>query len=203
MRNSIDQYEVLFWASKCRSFSEATQLLGCSHTTMLRAIDRLEERLGFKVLTRSNQGIDLTPAGERIIDVYRGVRLAMQKAETPNDACTLQCRKVAIAVTDFELAAVLNTFIIHHPDANGTTLTICSLKTAINLVSTGACDIAFAKDASEPVLDKLIESPLISKTISSSNFASDVYAIYDRRLALISEINALIQVIKRAPAGNN
>lgn len=206
MRNSIDQYEVLFWVAKCRSFAEASGLMGCSRTTLLRAIDRLEDKLGFKVLTRHNQGVDLTPAGQRLVDVYRGVRLAMKKVEAPSSTTGVANRQTSIAVTDLALVNDLYTHItqqVSHGGASRTSLTICDLQAAIDLTSTGACDVAFISDLDGCDLDKLIELPLVSKAINLTNSANSVYAIYDRRLAPLGEINGLIEVIKRGPATNN
>ena len=55
----------LFWAvAEAGSFGAAARALGVSTSTLTRALDNLEARLGVRLLTRSAQGVTLTEAGK-------------------------------------------------------------------------------------------------------------------------------------------
>ncbi|WP_369299017.1 LysR family transcriptional regulator [uncultured Neglectibacter sp.] len=46
------------------SFSRAAEQLYLTHTAVIKQLNSLEDRLGVRLLTRSNHGVGLTPAGE-------------------------------------------------------------------------------------------------------------------------------------------
>lgn len=46
------------------SFSKAAEQLYLTHTAVIKQLNSLEDRLGVRLLTRSNHGVGLTPAGE-------------------------------------------------------------------------------------------------------------------------------------------
>jgi DNA-binding transcriptional LysR family regulator len=67
----------MFWAvAEAGSFGAAARALGASTSTLTRAVDNLESRLGAKLLVRGTQGISLTPAG---VIAYQRV-LTMERA---------------------------------------------------------------------------------------------------------------------------
>ncbi|HEX6860824.1 MAG TPA: LysR family transcriptional regulator [Caulobacteraceae bacterium] len=70
VRRKADFSELrLFWAvAEAGSFGAAARALGVSASTLTRALDNLEARLGAKLVVRSPQGVSLTPAGETAYD---------------------------------------------------------------------------------------------------------------------------------------
>jgi len=65
VRRKADFSELrLFWAvTEAGSFGAAARALGVSTSTLTRAVDNLESRLGTKLLVRSPHGVSPTPAG--------------------------------------------------------------------------------------------------------------------------------------------
>ncbi|WP_320997571.1 LysR family transcriptional regulator [Enterocloster bolteae] len=70
------------------SFSKAAELLFISHTAVIKQISALEEHLNVKLFRRSNQGAELTPAGQllyqktlEIIDFSEQAVKEIQKAQ--------------------------------------------------------------------------------------------------------------------------
>lgn len=61
-----------FWAvAEERGFAPAARKLGVSTSTLTRAVEELEARLGAQLLHRSTTGITLTDAGEDALDLAR------------------------------------------------------------------------------------------------------------------------------------
>ncbi|PCK03437.1 MAG: transcriptional regulator [Alteromonadaceae bacterium] len=58
-----------FWAvSQCGSFSEAARSLGSTQPTLTRQIQCLERQSGLHLFERSNKGLKITEAGERLVE---------------------------------------------------------------------------------------------------------------------------------------
>lgn len=53
------------------SLSAAAETLGYTPSGVTRAVNALEREFGFPVLTRSSQGIDVTPNGQRMLPIIR------------------------------------------------------------------------------------------------------------------------------------
>jgi DNA-binding transcriptional LysR family regulator len=65
-----DDYRIFLTVARTPSIRTAALELQISHSTVLRRLDRLEDKLGARLFERRNVGFRLTPAGE---DVYQGV----------------------------------------------------------------------------------------------------------------------------------
>ena len=55
---SWDDLKAFLLARRYRSFRNAAEVLGLTSTTLMRRIDRLEERIGFKLFLRDQSGLD-------------------------------------------------------------------------------------------------------------------------------------------------
>lgn len=66
-----DDYRIFLMVARTPSIRAAANELGVSHSTVLRRVDRLEEKLGARLFERHTVGFRITPAGE---DVLQGVR---------------------------------------------------------------------------------------------------------------------------------
>lgn len=73
--HSLLNFELQYFLqiSKEKSFLSAAENLGISQPALSRAMDRLEEQLGFKVFLRSRSGIELTAQGSEFLSRIRPV----------------------------------------------------------------------------------------------------------------------------------
>ncbi|MBR7097942.1 MAG: LysR family transcriptional regulator [Clostridia bacterium] len=63
---SYDYYKIFYYVAKCGSFTRAADILLNSQPNLTRAIKTLEQELGCALFERSNKGVRLTEAGERL-----------------------------------------------------------------------------------------------------------------------------------------
>ena len=61
---------------RCGSFRSASEEFGLSFNTLRGRIDRLEEKLGYAVLTRHVDGVKITPEGEHVLAAAERMELA-------------------------------------------------------------------------------------------------------------------------------
>src|SRR5467141_4135074 len=64
---SWDDLKSFLACAKHKSFRNAAEVLGLTSTTLMRRIDRLEERIGCKLLLRDQRALTLTDEGAAII----------------------------------------------------------------------------------------------------------------------------------------
>src|SRR6201989_3019903 len=64
---SWDDLKSFLACARHKSFRNAADLLGVTSTTLMRRIDRLEERLGCKVFLRDPRGLHLSEEGAAMI----------------------------------------------------------------------------------------------------------------------------------------
>lgn len=60
------QLKAFVAAAECGSFTKAAEKLYISPTAVMKQINALEAHLGMKLISRTNQGIKLTPAGQSV-----------------------------------------------------------------------------------------------------------------------------------------
>ncbi|MGN0610572.1 MAG: LysR family transcriptional regulator [Ruminiclostridium sp.] len=60
------QLKAFVTAAECGSFTKAAEKLFISPTAIMKQINSLENHLGLKLISRTNQGVKLTPAGKMI-----------------------------------------------------------------------------------------------------------------------------------------
>jgi len=63
---SYDYYKIFYYVAKCGSFTRAADILLSNQPNLTRAVKNLEQELGCTLLERSNKGVKLTDAGERL-----------------------------------------------------------------------------------------------------------------------------------------
>lgn len=75
METSLLNYEIQYFLhiSRAKTFLSAAESLGISQPALSRAMSRLEDQLGFKVLRRSRTGIELTAQGQELLERLRSV----------------------------------------------------------------------------------------------------------------------------------
>jgi DNA-binding transcriptional LysR family regulator len=64
---NLEQFRYIKEVSQCRSISKAAKQLFLTQPTISNAIHNFEEEVGYKVFRRSNQGVELTEDGEKLM----------------------------------------------------------------------------------------------------------------------------------------
>ena len=64
---NLEQFRYIKEVSQCRSISKAAKQLYLTQPTIINAIHNFEEEVGYKVFRRSNQGVELTEDGEKVM----------------------------------------------------------------------------------------------------------------------------------------
>lgn len=70
---TIEKYETLLKVVELGSLTRAAEELGCTQSAISHMLNKLEEELGFTVITRSKAGAKLTADGEKIMPSVRGI----------------------------------------------------------------------------------------------------------------------------------
>ena len=88
-RERLDSLVIFVCTAQHRSFSVAARQLGMSPSAVSRAVQRLEERLGARLLNRTTRSLSLTEdgvafyeSGERILDQLEEAELALSKSNS-------------------------------------------------------------------------------------------------------------------------
>ena len=119
-RPDWDDLEIFLHAAAAGSLTRAASQLNCSHATLSRRLDRLEERLKTRVLARTPQGCTLTAAGEALLEHVRNMerevvaierKVAGLDARLEGDVRLTTVDDVAVSV----LPTLLDEFHQRHP----------------------------------------------------------------------------------------
>ncbi len=73
-----DDLRVAYQVAELGSLSRAGQQLGINHTTVLRAVNRLEQQLNLRLFIRHQRGYQLTDAGHLMLEKMRPIVVDMQ-----------------------------------------------------------------------------------------------------------------------------
>lgn len=110
MNVNYEYYRLFYYVCKYHSITRAANVLRMSQPNVTRALNRLEEQLGCKLLVRSTRGVTMTPEGEVL---FAHVEIAQEQ---------LQAGESELAgITALESGA----------------LTISASETALNVLSCG------------------------------------------------------------------
>lgn len=83
---NLEYLKSFYWIAKCNSISKASQKLHMSQPGLSNQLKRLEDELGYPLLSRSNQGVLLTSAGEIVFDYSKSIfKLEENMHETIGD----------------------------------------------------------------------------------------------------------------------
>lgn len=145
------------------TFTRTAERLGISQPALSKAIQRLEKKMGVKLLNRTVRGVELTDAGRalhlRLQSVSRDLDNAVQEARDlgGNQAGLLRVG-ITPATTDFAIRALLPRLITERPAAQISFTTAFSAM-LVDAVSRREVDFAVC-----PVPEKL-EAPLEHETL--------------------------------------
>jgi DNA-binding transcriptional LysR family regulator len=76
-----DDYRIFSMVARTPSIRAAAVELGVSHSTVLRRLDRLEDKLGARLFDRHAVGFRLTPAGEDVLEGVRDIEESVQSID--------------------------------------------------------------------------------------------------------------------------
>src|SRR4030088_3714058 len=98
---SWDDLKSFLVCAKHKSFRNAAEMLGLASTTLMRRIDRLEERIGCKLFLRDQSGLTLSDEGATMIaDVTEMERHAFNIFRRASKSSSGAAGTVRLAVTE-------------------------------------------------------------------------------------------------------
>lgn len=108
MNISYDSYRIFYHVARCRSITQAANLLMSNQPNVTRAIKNLERELGCILFVRSRKGVQLTPEGEKL---FAHVRIAFEHIEAGEEELaldkSLQCGMLSIGASEIALHCLL------------------------------------------------------------------------------------------------
>ena len=107
-RVTYDYYRIFYYVAKYASFSLAAQILHSNQPNITKFMNKLEDQLGCKLMTRSNKGIVLTPEGERLYSHVAVAYAQLKEAEEELiSASQLKTGSIRISATETALHGIL------------------------------------------------------------------------------------------------
>lgn len=108
MNISYDYYRIFYYVAKCRSITQAAAALLNNQPNITRAIKNLENELGCVLFVRSNQGVRLTPEGEKL---FEHICIAFEHIEAGEEELaldkTLQRGTISVGASEVALHCLL------------------------------------------------------------------------------------------------
>ena len=146
MQISYDYYIVFYYVAKYKSFTAAAKALLSNQPNVTRTIKNLENSVGCTLFIRSNQGVTLTPEGEKLYGYISAAFKQIDAAERELSLeKTLQRGIVSIAVTEVALHCllipILKKYRLMYPGVK-INITNQSTPQATNYVKNGLADFA-------------------------------------------------------------
>ena len=150
---SYDYYKIFYYVAKCGSFTRAADILLSNQPNLTRAVKNLEQELGCTLLERSNKGVKLTEAGERL---FAHVSVAVEhlqaaEAEVAGDQ-SLKKGILSIGATEIALRCfllpILNRFSARYPGVRIKILNISSPQ-ALTMLKSNLIDLAVVTTPTE------------------------------------------------------
>lgn len=143
---SYDYYRIFYYVAKCRSVTQAANILMNNQPNITRTIKKLEQELGCTLFLRSNRGVRLTPEGEKL---YAHVCAAVEQIQAGEEELamesSLRSGAVSIGVTEVALRCLLLPALEqYHRQYPGILLRISNYSTpqALAALKNGVVDIA-------------------------------------------------------------
>ncbi|MFD2419859.1 LysR family transcriptional regulator [Amycolatopsis pigmentata] len=131
-----------------RNFSRAATRLGIAQPALSRAMQRLERRLGVRLLERTSRHVSLTNAGEVLLKEGRKALTALVMAERSAQRAGRAAPRLTVVMKpggDAGLLEPLLTRFATHPDGVDVEVLICGLGEVKTLLRDGTADIALLR----------------------------------------------------------
>ena len=108
MNISYDYYRIFYYVAKYRNITRSAAVLMNNQPNITRTIKTLESELGCVLFTRSRQGVQLTPEGEKL---FEHIRIAFEHIQAGEEELaldkTLQRGTVSIGASEVALHCLL------------------------------------------------------------------------------------------------
>ncbi|RYV03937.1 LysR family transcriptional regulator [Shewanella sp. OPT22] len=186
MNSSWDDYRSAFEVAKVGSLSQAAKHLGISHSTVLRHIDRLEQRLMTKLFIRHQRGYRLTESGQVLLAELPLIQHQISKMEAriQDTSDELSGNLVITTVPSYapRMHKAFKALMDRYPRLH---LTMLATDEVINLAS-GTVHVA-VRPGNKPNSSDLIVKPLSSAELKI--YASQQYAKLNGLPTNINELN--------------
>ena len=143
---SYDYYKIFYYVAKCGSFTRAADILLNNQPNLTRAMKNLEQELGCTLFERSNKGVTMTDAGERLFLHVSAAVEHIQAAESEiSSNQSLQRGMVSVGASEIALRCfllpILNRFSARHPGVRIKILNLSSPQ-ALSMLKGGLIDLA-------------------------------------------------------------
>lgn len=150
---NYEYYKNFYYVAKCGSFTKAADFLLNNQPNLTRAIKNLEQELGCTLFERSNKGVALTDAGERLFQHISVAIEHIQAAESEiSENQSLQRGIVSIGASEIALRCfllpILNRFSTRHPGVRIKILNLSSPQ-ALSMLRGGLIDLAVVTTPTE------------------------------------------------------
>ncbi|WP_217166440.1 LysR family transcriptional regulator [Streptomyces sp. AC512_CC834] len=146
----MDSREVAYFVAVAeeRNFTRAAARLGIEQPPLSRAIQRLERRLGVRLLERTSRRVSLTPAGEVLLDEGRRALDSLTAAEQLTRRAGRARQRLTVVTKPGGDAGLLNPVLTRfaaRPDAVDVEVLICGIGEERTLLRDGTADIALLR----------------------------------------------------------
>ena len=164
----IKKYEALLLSVELGSFSKAADRLGITQSGLTHMMNSLEKEIGFPVLSRNFNGVQLTPKGEKLFEDIKGLCDSAQRLKNKIDYINESSRMTITigSYTSISIAWVLpiiKEFNKEYPDIN-VEIRGGTIEQNYSWVKDGLVDFAFASNQydSETEWIHLNNDPLVA-----------------------------------------
>src|SRR6476659_2895068 len=86
LNDELSDLAIFAAVADARSFTRAAVKLGKSQSALSQSVRRLEERLKWRLLTRTTRSVMPTPAGEQLLSTLRPARLRLNSMRSASCA---------------------------------------------------------------------------------------------------------------------
>jgi DNA-binding transcriptional LysR family regulator len=180
------------------SFTAAAAALGLPKSTVSRAVSRLEDTLGVRLLQRTTRRLGLTEAGQSYLGEVRGPLTRLQEASTEVAALTAEPRgvvrlSIAPGMADGPVSELLVEFVQRHPRVQ---IELVVTGRQVNLVAEGI-DLALRAG-------RLDDSTLVARKVATTELALYAAPGYLARRGVPRKVTDLAEhdcVLYRSKAG--
>ena len=164
----IKKYEALLLSVEMGSFSKAADKLGITQSGLTHMMNSLEKEIGFPVLTRNFNGVQLTPKGEKLLEDIRNLIESSHRLKSKIEHIQESSKKTITigSYTSISIAWVLpiiKLFNQEYPDIN-VEIRGGTIEQNYNWVKEGLVDFSFASNQfdNETEFIHLNDDPLVA-----------------------------------------
>jgi DNA-binding transcriptional LysR family regulator len=163
----MDSRELTYFVAVAeeRNFTRAATRLGIAQPPLSRAVQRLERRLGVRLLHRTSRQVSLTQAGQVLLDEGRKALGALTAAERLARRAGRAEPRLVVAIKpggDADLLEPILARYATHPDAIDAEPLICGIGEQTALLRNGTADVALLR-LPQPDLSGLATEELLTE----------------------------------------